>query len=176
MIKLPKGDTGSASDPQSRMFTREMPTRASRHSNPNYASLAGQAALFAAATVFSRLNALVAHSVTPPGQSHVEPYVSNPAMAFASHVLSTDHAFIGFGEGGDNNLVNACEIAAYIFAASIVSTADYGDIPVPRGYKSAISGAWAEYWQAAIDKELAGLIALRTWDLIPISEVPVAAI
>ena len=172
VIKLPKGDTGSASDPQSRMFTREMPNRATRHSNPNYASLAGQAALFAAAAVFNRLNALVAHSVTPPGQSHVEPYVSNPAMAFANHVLSTDHAFIGFDEGGDDNLVKACEIAAYIFAASIVSTADYGDIPVPRGYKAATSGAWAEYWRAAIDKELAGLIALRTWDLIPISEVP----
>eukprot|EP00964_Phaeocystis_antarctica_P035176 scaffold20064_cov35-Phaeocystis_antarctica.AAC.1 len=57
--------------------------------------------------------------------------------------------------------MSSCEVAAYIFAASIVSTADYGDIPVPRGYKSAISGAWAEYWRAAIDKELAGLIALR---------------
>ena len=63
-------------------------------------------------------------------------------------------------------------MAAYIFAASIVSTADYGDIPVPRGYKSAISGAWAEYWRAAIDMELAGLIALRTWDLIPLWQVP----
>ena len=202
-IKLPKGDTGSTSDPRSRMFIRELPARTTRNpnpylaynvspdplplvtarelparttrgSNPNYVSLAGQAALAAAASVFTRLNALVAHSLTPPGQGNPEPYVVGPAMAFASHVLSLDHAFICFEEGGDNNLTSACEVATYIFAASIVSTADYGDIPVPRGYKSAVvvTNPWAEYWKAAIDKELAGLIALRTWDLIPLSQVP----
>ena len=31
---------------------------------------------------------------------------------------------------------------------------------------------WASYWREAIDKELAGLIALRTWDLIPVTSVP----
>ena len=171
-IKLTKGDSGSASDPQSRMFTRELPARNTRASNPNYATLAGQAALAAAASVFSRFNALVAHSLAPPDQNNSEPYTAGPVMAFANHMLSTDSAFVCFDENGDNDLMSICEVAAYIFAASIVSTADYGDIPVPRGYKSALSGAWAEYWKAAIDKELAGLIALRTWDLIPLSQVP----
>jgi len=43
---------------------------------------------------------------------------------------------------------------------------------VPKGYKAAMSGPWASYWREAIDKELAGLIALRTWDLIPVTSVP----
>ena len=35
-----------------------------------------------------------------------------------------------------------------------------------------MSGQWASYWREAIDKELAGLIAIRTWDLIPATSVP----
>jgi len=95
-IKLTKGDSGSASDPRSRMFTRELPARISRASNPNYATLAGQAALAAAASVFNRFNALVAHSLAPPDQSNSEPYTAGPVMAFANHILSTDSAFVCF--------------------------------------------------------------------------------
>ena len=43
--KLPPGDSGNSLDPQSRTFNRVMPSRSSRNSNPNYASLAGRAAL-----------------------------------------------------------------------------------------------------------------------------------
>ena len=78
------------------MFTRELPARISRASNPNYATLAGQAALAAAASVFNRFNALVAHSLAPPGQSNSEPYTAGPVMAFANHILSTDSAFVCF--------------------------------------------------------------------------------
>jgi hypothetical protein len=35
-----------------------MPSRSSRNSNPNYASLAGLAALYAAGSAFNRLNAM----------------------------------------------------------------------------------------------------------------------
>ena len=121
---------------------------------------------------FNRLNALIAHSLASPGNAESDPYIAAPAMAFACHALSTDTAFVNFDEGGDNNLMTSLEVAATIFAASIVSTADYGEISIPRGYKAAMSGPWASYWREAIDKELAGLIALRTWDLIPISLVP----
>ena len=169
---LPRGDTGNPSDPQSRVFHRVMPSRSSRNSNPNYASLAGHAALAVAASTFTRLNSLIAHSLASPGSAESDPHIAGPAMAFACHSLSTDGAFINFTDGGDNNLMTSLEVAATIFAASIVSTADYGEIPIPRGYKAAMSGNWASYWRAAIDKELAGLIALRTWDLIPASSIP----
>ena len=71
-IKLTKGDSGSASDPRSRMFTRELPAR------------------------INRFNALVAHSLAPPDQSNSEPYTAGPVMAFANHILSTDSAFVCF--------------------------------------------------------------------------------
>ena len=101
-------------------------------------------------------------TLASPGSVESDPHVAGPAMAFACHSLSTDAAFINFTEGGDNNLMTSLEVAATIFAASIVSTADYSEIPIPRGYKAAMSGNWASYWREAIDKELAGLIALRT--------------
>ena len=149
-----------------------MPSRSSRNSNPNYASLAGLAALYAAGSAFNRLNAMIAHSLASPGNAESDQYLAGPAIAFACHALSTDAAFINFDEGGDNNLMTSLEVAATICAASIVSTTDYGEIPVPRGYKAAMSGQWASYWREAIDKELAGLIAIRTWDLIPSTSVP----
>ena len=170
--KLPKGDSGDPSDPQSRTFARTLPSRASRNSNPNYSSIAGQAALAVACTTFHRLHSLIAHSLASPGRGNSDPYIAGPAIAFACHSFSTDAAFVNFGEGGDNNLMTSLEVAATICAAGIVSTTDYGDIPIPRGYKAAMSGKWADYWRAAIDKELAGLVALRTWDLVPTSSIP----
>ena len=170
--KLPKGDSGDSADPQSRTFNRVLPARSSRNSNPNYASLAGLAALAVACTTFNRLNALVAHSLASPGNADADPYLVGPAFAFACHALSTDAAFVNFDVNGDDNLMTSLEVAATICAASIVSTSDYGEVPVPKGYKSAMSGQWASYWREAIDKELAGLIALRTWDLIPVTSVP----
>ena len=170
--RLPKTDSGNSADPQSRSFNRVMPSRSSRNSNPNYASLAGLAALYAAGSAFNRLNAMIAHSLASPGNAESDQYLAGPAIAFACHALSTDAAFINFDVGGDNNLMTSLEVAATICAASIVSTTDYGEIPVPRGYKAAMSGQWASYWREAIDKELAGLIAIRTWDLIPSTSVP----
>ena len=170
--KLPKADSGNSADPQSRSFNRMMPSRSSRNSNPNYASLAGLSALYAAGSAFNRLNAMIAHSRASPGNAESDQYLAGPAIAFACNALSTDAAFINFDVGGDNNLMTSLEVAATIYAASIVSTADYGEVPVPRGYKAAMSGQWASYWREAIDKELAGLIAIRTWDLIPATSVP----
>ena len=170
--RLPKTDSGNSADPQSRSFNRVMPSRSSRNSNPNYASLAGLAALYAAGSAFNRLNAMIAHSLASPGNAESDQYLAGPAIAFACHALSTDAAFINFDVGGDNNLMTSLEVAATICAASIVSTTDYGEVPVPRGYKAAMSGQWASYWREAIDKELAGLIAIRTWDLIPATSVP----
>ena len=110
-----------------------MPSRSSRNSNPNYASLAGLAALYAAGSAFNRLNAMIAHSLASPGNAESDQYLAGPAIAFACHALSTDAAFINFDVGGDNNLMTSLEVAATVCAASIVSTTDYGEVPVPRG-------------------------------------------
>ena len=64
--RLPKTDSGNSADPQSRSFNRVMPSRSSRNSNPNYASLAGLAALYASGSAFNRLNAMIAHSLASP--------------------------------------------------------------------------------------------------------------
>ena len=38
-----------------------------------------------------------------------------------------------------------------------------------------MQGEHAAYWRAAIDKELAGLVALKTWELVPIFSMPKGA-
>ena len=88
-------------------------------------------------------------------------------MAFANHNHSVDAAFLDFAStGSEDSVLHACEIAAHVFSVSIVSTTDLGDIPLPRGYKQAMTGPWADYWKDAIARELAGLMGLHTWDLV----------
>ena len=65
-------------------------------------------------------------------------------MAFASHILSLDTAFDNFG-ADENSLLHACEAAAHVFSVSMVSTSDLGEILIPKGYKQATTGPWAEY-------------------------------
>ena len=38
-----------------------------------------------------------------------------------------------------------------------------------------MSSPQVEQWREAINKELSGLIALNTWDLVPIASIPAAA-
>jgi hypothetical protein len=168
----PKGDSGSSSDPSSRAFAREQPARATRNSNPSYASAAGKAALLAAITVFSCFNAMDMHARSAPDAPSDSTNIT--PMAFASHILSLDAAFDNFGTD-ENALLHACEVAAHVFSVSMVSTTDLGEIPIPRGYKQATTGPWAEYWINAITKELAGLVALRTWDVVLSSTMPYGA-
>ena len=83
-----------------------------------------------------------------------------PQFAFANFAHSIDAAFISFDPSSNTDaIVHACEVAAHIFTATVVSTSDLGDIPIPRGYQRAISGPHAERWKEAIAKELAGLLA-----------------
>ena len=89
-------------------------------------------------------------------------------MAFANHNHSVDDAFLDFAStGSEDSVLHACEAAAHVFSVSVVSTTDLGDIPLPRGYKQAMTGPWADYWKDAIARELAGLMGLHTWDLGP---------
>ena len=165
----PKGDTGDSSDPSSRAFTREQPARTTRNSNPSYASAAGYAALSTAISIFVCFNKMESHARTAPG-APPDPASVTP-LAFASHILSLDAAFNDYG-ANENDIFNASEVAAHAYSVSIVSTSDLGDVPIPKGYKQAVTGPWSEYWKEAITKELAGLTALRTWDMVLASTMP----
>ena len=143
--------------------------RNTRNSNPKYASAAGISALSAAISVFICFKTMESHARKAPGASP-EPTNVTP-MAFASHTLSLDSAFDGYNMD-ENTLIRACEAAVHAYSVSIVSTSDLGDIAIPKGYKAAVTGQWAEYWKDAITKELAGLVALRTWDMVPTSSMP----
>ena len=60
-------------------------------------------------------------------------------------------------------------------AYSVTLTSDQGALRVPKSYRQAMSSPQAEQWREAIAKELAGLVALKTWDLVPLASVPASA-
>ena len=61
-------------------------------------------------------------------------------------------------------------------AFAVVSTADLGDVPIPNGYRQAVSDAtYGQYWRQSICNEYNGLIALDTWDVVSIDEMPKGA-
>ena len=62
-------------------------------------------------------------------------------------------------------------LCAYKAVQTSVAT-NVGDVPIPRGYRNALKGRWAEYWKAAITKELNGLIARGTWHNVFLDELP----
>ena len=58
---------------------------------------------------------------------------------------------------------------------NVTITAEMGDVHIPKSFRRAMASPQAEYWKAAIAKELGGLLALHTWDLVPASTMPAGA-
>lgn len=49
-------------------------------------------------------------------------------------------------------------------ALIVTTTSDMGDLVIPLSYDQAIASKECEYWQAAIQRELNGLIELGTFE------------
>ena len=50
-----------------------------------------------------------------------------------------------------------------------------GNLRVPKTFRQAMRSPQSEYWRAAIAKELGGLLAMHTWDLVLASTMPAGA-
>ena len=60
-------------------------------------------------------------------------------------------------------------------AYAVTNTSDFGDIPIPRGYRQAMESEHADYWREAITAELKGLIANDTWEKMLLCKLPKGA-
>ena len=89
---------------------------------------------------------------------------ATPSLAYALESTGDVSAHAATGEP----LPLACK-------AAVRSTADFGEVTVPKGYHKAMASEHASYWRAAIAAEMTGLIALRVWTIILLSEVPESA-
>ena len=95
-------------------------------------------------------------------------------LAFTDCLGSIDAAFGAYDPiGNEFSLIAAARIACTAYAVTL--TADQGALRVPKSYRQAMSSPQAEQWREAINKELSGLVALDTWDLVPIASVPATA-
>ena len=95
-------------------------------------------------------------------------------LAFTDCLGSIDAAFDTYDPiGNEFSLIAAARIACTAYAVTL--TADQGALRVPKSYRQAMSSPQAEQWREAINKELSGLVALDTWDLVPIASVPATA-
>ena len=154
-------------DPSSRHYVRVHPARNRKPPvYPHSAKLACTAGfiMLAAAT-----------SVCQPS---CDPIV--PAFAFVSNVDCLDSVFTNFQGSPDNRddddcLLNAFTAACSSHALAITSTNELGDVSIPRSYSQALASKLKEYWQAAITKELDGLLALKTWDDMLLDDLPSGA-
>lgn len=105
-----------------------------------------------------------------PRAYYVDPTMATPSQAIRNAVLR-NHWLTGDAHLG----AHACILSSiggvrqvYI----VTSTSDMGDIDIPRGYRQALASPEAAHWQSAIDRELDGLMANNTWDVVPIKSVP----
>ena len=96
-------------------------------------------------------------------------------FAFASTISSVDEAFGGkpLDSRPDSWLVDAAVLSA--MTAALTITADMGELDVPKSYRQAMRSPQRDYWREAIAKELAGLLALETWEMVPASSMPSGA-
>ena len=102
---------------------------------------------------------------TPPSQTVIQPTAWYNESSPVDEWLSPDAAH---DEPRFSALVSAS-------SSQIVITADMGDLTVPRGYRQAMSSTNASYWRDAIAKELGGLVALHTWDIVPTNSMPLGS-
>ena len=86
----------------------------------------------------------------------------------------------------DSWLVDAAALAATAATLTITAdlgeldsltiTADLGELDVPKmSFRQAMRSPQRDYWREAIAKELAGLLALETWEMVPASSMPPGA-
>ena len=125
----------------------------------------GQAAMQAAMSLFA-LTAVAAANLHAP---------ISFGTAFTSTISSVDEVFDGRPLDGrpDSWLVDTAALAAT--AANLTITADLGELDVPKSYRQAMRSPQRDYWREAIAKELAGLLALETWEMVPASSMPSGA-
>ena len=116
----------------------------------------------------------MAFALTSIALSHLYPSApaAAPGFAYVSNVgdFSTHVATAAATNADGADIISMADTIALAFAVTI--TADLGHVEVPRGYRRALSSPQAQYWREAIAKELAGLIALHTWDLVLQSTMP----
>ena len=96
-------------------------------------------------------------------------------FAFVSAISPVDEAFDGkpLDDRPDSWLVDAAVLAAT--SATLTITADLGELDVPKSFRQAMRSPQRDYWREAIAKELAGLLALETWEMVPASSMPPGA-
>ena len=81
-------------------------------------------------------------------------------------------AYLNLTSACDADLLAAARDLAMAAAPTVTITAELGDVRIPKSYRQAMNSQHCSQWKEAIAKELGGLLALRTWDMVPASSMP----
>ena len=157
-------------DASSRHFARVHPKRTRNAPDYTYADTRNAKVAVASFVMLAAATLAV--------QPSLDPIV--PAFAFVSNVDCLDSAFADFQGSPDNRDDDDCLLYAFTIACparalAITSTNELGDVSIPRSYNQALSSKHKEYWQAAITKELDGLLKLVVWEDMLLSKLPPGA-
>ena len=84
----------------------------------------------------------------------------NPAFAYYSQVSDCDDDLLAFQQG------------ILALNATVTVTAELGGVQIPKTFRQAMRSPQSSYWREAIAKELGGLLALHTWEMVLESSMP----
>ena len=131
---------------------------------------------FADPTVGHRSHASVARAavrnfcLSAVANHHLEGSLNAPSFAFATSTVDITDT-LGYSMPSHGPYSHAVT-AAYALAVAVQSTADMGDVPIPKGFRKAMQSEHSAFWSEAVNKELSGLIDRGTWDVVLVSDIP----
>ena len=96
----------------------------------------------------------------------------NPSFTYTCEIAGFDPYRVGIDEPTFDFTLAALAASS---SSNVTITADMGDLRIPKSFRQAKSSPQWEYWKAAIAKELGGLVALNTWDMVLASTMPAGA-
>ena len=98
-------------------------------------------------------------------------YTNHPSHAYASSV-GPHYTVEQIPPDSDDAFSYPVFSLATTKSSVATTTADLGDITIPKSAYKALQSPHAVYWYEAIIKELKGLLALNTWTTVKLSSLP----
>ena len=98
-----------------------------------------------------------------------------PAFAFASTITEFDDDLQSLLHDASSPVSGeSWDILGSAMASTgnVIITAEMGGLKVPKSFRQAMHSPQRDYWRDAIAKELGGLLALHTWDMVLASTMP----
>lgn len=110
--------------------------------------------------------------VLPPRTTrYTGSYFTDPTIATPSQAVENLHMCVDGGIADVAIFAYESSVAGLEIAYAVKTTADMGELVIPRGYNQCLKSPESEYWREAVAKEYNGLISIGTFEFVPKSSL-----